>query len=104
MGITTVSVSEQVKAKLDGIKIRDGHTSIDSVIRSLLERDGKVEVKCNSSKCLNNAEGLCHAKSITNAYVYNCFVPKSGLSEASFDRTPKMETPEKEVKQDGKNQ
>ena len=40
---TTIKVSEQVKAALDRIKERNGHTSYDSVIRYLLWRAGEVE-------------------------------------------------------------
>ena len=40
---TTIKVSEQVKAALDRIKERNGHTSYDSVIRYLLWRAGEGE-------------------------------------------------------------
>ena len=39
----SIKVSEQVKAALDRIKERNGHTSYDSVIRYLLWRAGEVE-------------------------------------------------------------
>jgi len=38
---TTVQVSEYVKKILDGIKMRNGHTSMDSVIRHLINKAGE---------------------------------------------------------------
>ncbi|MBA7491929.1 hypothetical protein ES702_02477 [subsurface metagenome] len=38
---TTIQISKHVKKTLDEIKDRNGHTSMDSVIRHLLTKDGE---------------------------------------------------------------
>lgn len=38
MKVTTIQVSEYVKERLDKIKRRNGHTSMDSVLRYLLNK------------------------------------------------------------------
>lgn len=59
MSMTTVSVSQYVKKKLDEIKDRNGHTSMDSVIRTLLLKDLGVKVKCHATECVHNIKGYC---------------------------------------------
>ena len=39
--MVNVEISEWVKARLEEIKKREGHKSLDSVVRSLLERSKK---------------------------------------------------------------
>jgi len=39
--MVNVEISEFVKAKLEAIKREEGHKSLDSVVRSLLERNKK---------------------------------------------------------------
>jgi len=43
MNMPLIRVSEQVKEKLEEIKKGDGHTSVDSVLRYLLERAGESD-------------------------------------------------------------
>lgn len=40
----TIKVSDQVKKKLDDIKERNGHTSMDSVVRYLLTKSKEMEL------------------------------------------------------------
>jgi len=42
---TTIQVSRQVKSQLDEVKDRNGHTTYDSVIRSLLA------IPCKGTEC-----------------------------------------------------
>lgn len=44
--MTNVEISEWVKAKLEEVKKREGHKSLDSVVRALLERNERREDKC----------------------------------------------------------
>lgn len=59
MSMTTISVSRQVKSKMDEIKGRNGHTSHDSVLRSLLLKDVGIKVECDQSGCEKNYSGVC---------------------------------------------
>jgi predicted CopG family antitoxin len=41
--MVNIELSDYVKAELDGIKESEGHKSLDSVVRVLLERRKKVD-------------------------------------------------------------
>lgn len=62
--ITSISISKYAKKKLDEIKERNGHTSMDSVIRTLLLRDLATKVKCNQTNCISNLDGFCRKEAI----------------------------------------
>lgn len=42
----TIGVSESVKNRLDALKVRNGHTSMDSLIRNL------ISTPCKGTKCI----------------------------------------------------
>lgn len=46
---TTIQVSDHVKAQLDEIKERNGHTSMDSVVRFLISEGARS--RCKGEKC-----------------------------------------------------
>lgn len=62
--MTTITVSNWVKAHLDKIKQRNGHTSMDSVVRTLLLRDNGVNIKCTTPSCGYNEKGYCQAQNV----------------------------------------
>jgi len=84
--MSTLAVSEYVKNKLDQIKLRNGHTSYDSVLRTLLLKDLGVKVQCKQN-CLYNKDGLCQRESID---ILTCMQIEPSLAETLGIKLPKI--------------
>lgn len=86
----TLAVSKHVKEKIDQIKRRNGHTSHDSVLRTLLLKDLGVKVHCKQN-CLNNKDGLCQREVIE---VLSCMQVEPSLAETLGIKIPKIKREE----------
>lgn len=87
-----ISISNHVKTQLEQVKQRDQHTSLDSVIRTLLLKDKDVKVTCNNRTCAKNKNGVCTAQTINTETCQNfqpLTIPSRYLPE---DFSPKFIT------------